>query len=600
MIAVIPMMGLGTRFSQNGYSEYKPFVRTNTDHLIKKVIKPLFGYFEDIFVVCNKEIESQIISIFGDSIKCIVLPTSTRGASETLLLASEYLPDNKQIACIDCDIIIDTNALEKIKNITGNYILTFVDNDKLGIYSYIELNNKGNIKKIKEKEAISNIANSGVYGFQNKDLLSFSCKSICELDGELYLSRAVQFAIDYGYKFSTIDISNEYNCCGTPYQLKDYSKKYMDNNVFTICFDVDGTLIYDLYTNPIAIEKNVKFCNEAYYRGYKIILHTARGMLSKNGDPIKIESQRSHIEKVLKDNSVLYHKLILMKPYADLYIDDKAIASHKDLEKETGLYLFEDHKARIHNKISVVGNLIYKNGNLKPESYYYNTLPSELAKFFPKINKSNDNCIVLERISQPTYSSLLLSQRLTKKDIDVLLDNLQILHKTKVHVPSPLNLQWAYNTKVKDRLKTHSELYKTLQIDINRYMELSSVDMNYSIGRIHGDPVFTNIFSMNGYCKFIDVRGEWDDQLTPFGDIYYDYAKILQSLYGYDYILHNEPIPDKYLQTLREYFFSKIEKIINHSELTLRVKLLVVSLIPFHTDDMDRCKNFVKLLKKIN
>ena len=61
------MMGLGTRFSQNGYSEYKPFVRTNTDHLIKKVIKPLFGYFEDIFVVCNKEIESQIISIFKSS-----------------------------------------------------------------------------------------------------------------------------------------------------------------------------------------------------------------------------------------------------------------------------------------------------------------------------------------------------------------------------------------------------------------------------------------------------------------------------------------------------------------------------------------------------
>ena len=40
---------------------------------------------------------------------------------------------------------------------------------------------------------------------------------------------------------------------------------------------------------------------------------------------------------------ILYHDLILMKPYADLYIDDKAIPAHKDLQKETGLYLFEDH-----------------------------------------------------------------------------------------------------------------------------------------------------------------------------------------------------------------------------------------------------------------
>lgn len=594
MIAVIPMMGLGTRFSQNGYSEYKPFVRINTEHLIKKTIKPLFNYFDDIFIVCNEDIKPQINSMFGDKIKYITLSSTTKGAAETLLLASEYLPDNKQIVCIDCDIIIETKALNKIKNITGNYILTFIDDDKLGIYSYIKLDKDYNIKEIKEKIAISNIANSGVYAFQDKKLLSLACKNICNLEGELYLSKAVQSVIDQGYKFFTIDISKEYDCCGTPYQLKDYSKKHMDGT-FTICFDVDGTLIYDLYTNPTAIEKNVKFCNEAYHRGYKIILHTARGMLSKNGDPAKIELQRPHIEKVLKDNSILYHELILMKPYADLYIDDKAIASHKDLEKETGLYLFEDHKARVHNEISVIGDLVHKKGDLASESHYYNTIPDIISKYFPKVYKSTSNHIILERISQPTYSSLLLSQRLTKKDIDILLHNLQILHKTKVHVPNPLNLQWAYNTKVKDRLKTHSELYKTLQIDINKYMELSSIDMNCSIGRIHGDPVFTNIFSMNDYCKFIDVRGEWDNQLTSFGDIYYDYAKILQSLCGYDYILHNEPIPHEYLNTLRDHFLEKIPKT-KINELFLKTELLIISLIPFHRENIDRCKNFTQLL----
>lgn len=591
------MMGLGTRFSQKGYSEYKPFVRVNTDHLIKKVIKPLFNYFDDIFVICSEEIESQITSIFGDKIKCIVLSSPTNGVSETLLLASEHLPNNKQIVCVDCDIIIDTKVLDNIKNIEGNYILTFIDDDKLGIYSYIKLDSNNNIKEIKEKEAISNIANSGIYVFQNKELLFFACKNICELDGELYLSRAVQFAIDYGYKFFTIDISDEYNCCGTPYQLKDYSKKNMVNDTFTICFDIDGTLIYDLNTNPTSIKKNVKFCNEAYRKGYKIILHSARGMLSKKGDPIKIESQRPYIKKILKNNSILYHDLLLMKPYADLYIDDKAISAHKDLEKETGLYLFEDHKARAHNEISVIGNLVHKKGNLAPESYYYNTLPYNLIKFFPKIYKNTNNHIILERISQPTYSSLLLSQRLNKNDIDILIDNLQTIHKTKTDINS-LDLSWAYNNKVKNRLSNYSEFYNKLHIDIEEYTQLSSTNMNYVMGRIHGDTVFTNIFSMNGYCKFIDMRGEWDNQLTVFGDTYYDYAKILQSLCGYDYVLHNEPIPDKYLTTLRNHFLSKISEI-DSDELFLRVKLLIISLIPFHREDINRCKNFTKLLGDI-
>ncbi len=41
MIPVIPMMGLGERFSKVGYSEVKPMVRINSNHLIKKVIDPV-------------------------------------------------------------------------------------------------------------------------------------------------------------------------------------------------------------------------------------------------------------------------------------------------------------------------------------------------------------------------------------------------------------------------------------------------------------------------------------------------------------------------------------------------------------------------------
>ena len=599
MIAVIPMMGIGERFTKNGYSEYKPFVKINTVPLITKVINPLFDYFKHIYIICNSDTELQLRSLFDDNqVTIIKLNTNTNGATETIYKACNLLPDNEQIACIDCDTIFHKSALDKLVNIQGNALLTFVDPDNTGLYSYIKPDKYGNIQEIQEKITISNIANAGVYIFKNKKILETSCiDTINTADGELYLSKAVQRCIYNNNIFTYVDISGEFDCCGTPYQLKEYAKNHPHNNQI-LCFDIDGTLIYDLYNNPVSIQKNVKFCNEAYNQGYKIILHSARGMLSKNGNPIEIEKQRPYIEKVLKENLVSYHELILMKPYADVYIDDKSICAHRDLEKETGLYLFQDHPSRDHHTITVNGNFITKTGNLIKESFYYKNIPNDISYLFPNVYDNNKDKIILQRLTQPTYSSLLLSQRLTKSDIDVLINSINIIHES-IDTIHDFDLNWAYTTKVKNRLVKYHDLYTSLNVDIKLFNRLSDKKLNCKYGRIHGDPVFTNVFINNKYCKFIDARGEWDDILSSYGDIYYDYAKILQSLYGYDYLLHNETIQESYLKTLRIHFLEKLQ--IKHPDIDINelhhsVKMLLISLIPFHKENLDRCFKFIDLL----
>jgi dTDP-glucose pyrophosphorylase len=599
MIAVIPMMGLGERFSRNGYSEYKPFVKINTQPLITKVVTPLFDYFSHIYIICNGETELQLKSLFDNKqVTTIKLNSNTKGATETVLNACNFLPDNEQIACIDCDTIFHTTALDKLVNVNGNALSTFIDIDKTGLYSYVKIDTLGNIIDIQEKITISNIANAGVYIFENKKVLETSCINVINKhDGELYLSKAVQDCIQNNNSFKIVDISNEFDCCGTPYQLKEYSKKNMKTD-HIICFDIDGTLIYDLYTNPTAIQKNVKFCNEAYQQGCKIILHSARGMVSKNGNLNEIENQRPYIEKVLKENSVSYHELILMKPYADVYIDDKAIPAHRDLTKETGLYLFQDHIAREHHTITVNGNRITKTGNLLNESFYYKNIPNNLISLFPVVYDNTKEKIVLQRLTQPTYSSLLLSQRLTKLDIDTLIESIDVIHQS-IEMIHDIDLNWAYTTKVKNRLVEYHELYTSLGVDIKLFNHLSNKKLKCKYGRIHGDPVFTNVFIDKQYCKFIDARGEWDNILTSYGDIYYDYAKILQSLYGYDYVLHNETIQKSYLETLRLHFLDNLQ--IKHPEIDInelhhKVKMLLISLIPFHKENLDRCFKFIDLL----
>ena len=600
MIAVIPMMGIGDRFAKSGYTEYKPLIRINTKILIKDVVDPLIGNFNKIYIVCKPNIAKQIRSLFDDSISIIELIEDTKGAAETLLKSSEFFEEDEQVVCIDCDTIFHKSVIDKIKKFSGNQIVTFDDFDKTSLYSYVQTNDEGIVTDIKEKIAISHKANAGIYIFENREILKKSCHNILELDKELYISDAIKNAINNGAIFKTIDVTNEFECCGTPFQLKTYAKKSIKVKKFKIVFDIDGTLIYDLYTNPKSIEKNVRFCNEAYKNGHYIILHTARGMLSTNRNSEMIEKSRSYIESVLKENGILYNELILMKPYADLYIDDKAISAHKDLEKETGLYFFEDHDSRAINKVIVDGNRIIKMGNLKGESFYYQNLPEDLINLFPKVFVCEDTRIEMHKIIEPTYSSLLLSKRLTKIDIDTLINSLHKIHKSKnIQVD---NLDWAYNKKVVDRYNQNVDLYKSLGFnytDINSHIQ--SIN-HYKSGVIHGDPVFTNVFAGKEMCKFIDVRGIWNDKNSLGGDIYYDYAKVLQSLFGYDYALHNEIIEDDYLLMLRNYYLERILEVepdINIEQLKRKTILLYLSLIPLHKEDLDRCRRFIDILKKI-
>lgn len=597
------MMGIGDRFIKSGYTEYKPLIRINTKILINDVVKPFMGNFRKIYIVCKPNIANQIKTLFSeDYVTVIELIDDTRGAAETLLKACEFLESNESIVCVDCDTIFHKSVIEKIINCVDNTILTFDDYDKTSLYSYVQTDIDGVVIDIKEKIAISHNANAGIYIFKDKKIIENSCKNILNLNKELYISDAIKYSIDKGEIFKTIDITGEFECCGTPFQLKSYSKKAMKDKKFTLCFDIDGTLIYDLYKNPASIEKNVKFCNEAYKNGHHIILHTARGMLSTNRNEILIEKSRSYIESILQKNGILYNELILMKPYADLYIDDKAIPAHKDLEKECGIYFYEEHNSRTINKIIVDGHKITKIGDLKGESFYYKNVPKTLTGYFPIIYDNTDLQIEMQKIAEPTYS-LLLSKRLTKTDINILLESMRFMHRSENPLNKIENLDWADKEKVIVRYKQNVELYNFLGIIYEDVIDLTNLIDQYEVGIIHGDPVFTNIFtSTENNCKFIDMRGTWEGKNSIYGDIYYDYAKILQSLFGYDYALHNEYVEDEYLLSLRTHYIRKlleIEPIINIEQLKIKTKLLFISLIPLHKEDKDRCKRFVEILKNI-
>jgi hypothetical protein len=119
-------------------------------------------------------------------------------------------------------------------------------------------------------------------------------------------------------------------------------------------------------------------------------------------------------------------------------------------------------------------------------------------------------------------------------------------------------------------------------------------------GMIHGDSVFSNcMIDENNNFKLIDMRGKLNNTLTLYGDIFYDYAKIYQSLIGYDEILLDKIVSNEYKSKFIDIYFDFIKD--HYGDLYIdRIKMicksLLFTLIPLH--DNEKCIFFYHLINK--
>ena len=135
--------------------------------------------------------------------------------------------------------------------------------------------------------------------------------------------------------------------------------------------------------------------------------------------------------------------------------------------------------------------------------------------------------------------------------------------------------------------------------------ELSEYEKNDSgiIGVIHGDPVFTNILiDVEDNIKFIDMRGKLGDTNTILGDVMYDWAKVYQSLIGYDEIQEGIELDFEYKNNLVALFEKYLENKMNNKNIMKNIKIitksLIFSLLPLHSDQ-SKCINYYKLMRSL-
>jgi acid phosphatase class B len=93
--------------------------------------------------------------------------------------------------------------------------------------------------------------------------------------------------------------------------------------------DIDGTICegaYGVYENAIPKKDAIQKINNLYDEGHTIVYFTARGMNRTNNDAALAESMfRKITEEQLQKWGCKYNQLLMGKPSADYYIDDKGI-----------------------------------------------------------------------------------------------------------------------------------------------------------------------------------------------------------------------------------------------------------------------------------
>ena len=90
------------------------------------------------------------------------------------------------------------------------------------------------------------------------------------------------------------------------------------------------------------------------------------------------------------------------------------------------------------------------------------------------------------------------------------------------------------------------------------------------------------------------MRGKGGGKLTIYGDWLYDWAKIYQSIIGYDEILLSKIIDTNYkentIHIFKKYFIDKF----SGKDLKIITKSLIFTLIPLHNNE--KCIKYYKLL----
>jgi HAD superfamily hydrolase (TIGR01509 family) len=232
---LIPMAGLGSRFTDKGYVFPKPLIEVRGKPMIQVVVENLNIDANYIFIVQKEHIEKynidKMLKLIRPEAKIVVLDSITEGAASTTLMAKEYINNENPLLIANSDQFINWNPREVMykfisTNVDGG-ILTFKATHPK--WSYAKLNDSGFVTEVAEKNPISDNATVGIYYWKKgKDYVK-SAEEMIENDirvnNEFYVCPVYNQAIERNKKIKISEVEKMWGI-GTPEDLENFLAEY--------------------------------------------------------------------------------------------------------------------------------------------------------------------------------------------------------------------------------------------------------------------------------------------------------------------------------------------------------------------------------------
>ncbi len=605
MNIVIPLNGEGTRFSTVGYSDPKPLVRVMDREIIFWLLDALLldndAFAEDdinIIIAYNASLHAHNFvdrvekrynkrsSSSSSTSKLRFLPINfdTCGAAETIALALQSLSSydsrimENPAVCLDGDVWYSAKTLSRIlghvkTERTNCVVVQSITHDDPGKtaspYSHVMIGDDDCVLDIVEKVRVSDLACTGMYIFDSSKRLLNTCIELLCLDddnkkinamqfGELYMSSLIKHdIIHHGATYHALRVTADNDdtvCCfGTPEHIKDYLAMINQEDDAASC------------TNNRSIDTGSTSSTKNDYDNTNV-MNVAR---TRRFHTVTIDKVNGIVTKIaLTDsaarglaNQVRYYQLA-------------AANGLSQIQSQTQTVEEEDH------------------------------VESKWRIYFPIILDAAGGWYQMQYIPGDTLAALFTSQRMTCDDLRQVLNTLDNLHhRSSPLPPSMIPSDLLYNNYApkllhRMRLLDDDTIIQTEMVQrcITYFEKTYRTNDMGRCGCVHGDPVLSNIIKhVGGEIVFIDVRaGQFSafdkcERFSMQGDILYDYAKVYQSIAGYDEILEGTQVPIKYRAEMINVLCEHVAKEMSPEHVVAMkhaAALLLFSLLPLHPKEL--------------
>lgn len=237
---LIPAAGLGSRFSQAGYTFPKPLIEVNGKPMIQVVVNNLFGQLVNflnhinihyIFLVQKEHYDKYNLSFVLDKISpgCDIVQVDgiTQGAACTTLLAGHLINNDEPLIIANSDQCVEWGNDFLINDLMNQDIdagiITFPSVHPK--WSYAKIDSRGFVSEVAEKKPISDLATVGIYYWKRgSDYVKYADQMISKnirTNNEFYVCPVFNEAIGDGKLVRVKNIKKMWGI-GTPEDLATY------------------------------------------------------------------------------------------------------------------------------------------------------------------------------------------------------------------------------------------------------------------------------------------------------------------------------------------------------------------------------------------